>query len=362
MYTDTESDRGLSPLDRREFLQSALAASCLPLVSSAAMALHNIANGDLNSRQTMKGAADTFLKSLTPDQRVKAVFTFEDEQRFDWHFIPRLRKGLPFKELDRRQRDFGKALIGAGLSERGLAKALNIMSLDLVLRDIEKGAGPVRDPELYFLSLFGDVTSNKPWGWRLEGHHISVNFTLTDDGRVSSTPLFFGANPAEVREGPRKGTRALAAEEDLGRAFIRSLDDSQRAQAIVSADAPREIISGSVRKAELLKPAGLQASKLSQKQTEILMSLLKEHSSRAASDVAAARMDKARAHGLESLSFAWAGGLEAGQPHYYRIQGASFLIEYDNTQNNANHIHTVWRDFNGDFGADLLAAHYKKDH
>ena len=362
MCGGTQSKLKASALDRREFLQSALAATSLPLVSSAAMAIHNIPISDSNAPLMMRRAADTFLNSLTPDQRAKAVFTFDDEQRFDWHFIPRPRKGLPLKEMDQRQRDLGKALIGTGLSEQGLAKAFNIMSLDAVLREMEKGAGPVRDPEMYFLSLFGDSRPGKPWGWRLEGHHISVNFTLADDKRVSSTPLFFGANPAEVREGPRKGTRILAAEEDLGRSLIRSLDDSQRARAIVTQEAPREIISGNVRKAELLTPAGIQANKLSQKQAEILMSLLKEHSSRVAPDIAAIRMDKIRSGGFGGVSFAWAGGVEIGQPHYYRIQGPSFLIEYDNTQNNANHVHTVWRDFNGDFGVDMLAAHYKNDH
>ena len=236
------------------------------------------------------------------------------------------------------------------------------MSLDAILREMEQGKGPVRDPELYFLSIFGDARSSKPWGWRVEGHHVALNFTLLEGKAIASTPAFFGANPAEVLQGARKGLRALAPEEDLARSLIKSLDDKQRAQAVVSENAPSDILSTNLRKAEPLKPAGLQTSKLGQKQQEILMILLSEYASRHAPDIAAARLDRVRAAGLGNIFFAWAGGFEKGQAHYYRIQGPSFLVEYDNIQNNANHIHTVWRDFNSDFGADLLALHYKQDH
>jgi hypothetical protein len=310
----------------------------------------------------MSTAADAFLNSLAPDQRAKATFAFEDEQRFDWHFIPRARKGIPFKELDPAQRLLGSGLLGAGLGQRGLARATTIMSLDAILREIEQGRGPVRDPELYYVSIFGDARSGKAWAWRVEGHHLALNFTMLDGKSISSTPAFFGANPAEVLAGPRKGLRTLAPEEDLARLLIKSLDDSQRTQAVVSQNAPADILSTNLRKAEPLKPAGLQANKLGQKQQETLMSLLDEYASRHAPDIAAARLDKIRAAGLRNIFFAWAGGFEKGQAHYYRIQGPSFLVEYDNIQNNANHIHTVWRDFENDFGRDLLALHYKQDH
>ena len=315
-----------------------------------------------HSASMMSAAADAFISSLSADQRAKATFTFEDEQRLDWHFIPRARKGIPFKELDSTQRLLGNALMGAGLGQRGLIRAVTIMSLDAILLELEQGKGPVRDPELYFLSIFGDARSTKPWGWRVEGHHVALNFTLVEGKHIASTPAFFGANPAEVLQGPRKGLRALAPEEDLARVLIKSLDDRQRAQAVVSQSAPADILSTNLRKAEALKPAGLQTSKLGQKQQDILMTLLSEYASRHAPDIAAARSDRVRAAGLGNIFFAWAGGFEKGQAHYYRIQGPSFLVEYDNIQNNANHIHTVWRDFNADFGADLLAVHYKQDH
>ena len=350
---------------RREFLQSTLGIAGVFLLEFPTLAMKHpeapSGNGS-HSASMMSTAAEAFISSLSSDQRAKATFAFEDEQRLDWHFIPRARKGIPFKELDATQRLLGNALMGAGLGQRGLIRAATIMSLDAILRELEQGKGPVRDPELYFLSIFGDARSGKPWGWRVEGHHVALNFTLIEGKNIASTPAFFGANPAEVLEGARKGLRALAPEEDLARLLIKSLDDKQRAQAVVSQSAPSDILSTNLRKAEPLKPAGLQTSKLGQKQQDILMALLSEYASRHAPDIAAVRLDKVRAAGLGNIFFAWAGGFEKGQPHYYRIQGPSFLVEYDNVQNNANHIHTVWRDLNADFGADLLALHYKQDH
>ena len=350
---------------RRAFLHSALGVAGVSLLESPVFPMshsqiHSTEAG--HSATMMSEAAGAFINSLSPDQSAKATFAFEDEQRFDWHFIPRVRKGIPFKELDPSQRLLGNALLGAGLGQQGLIRAATIMSLDAILRELEQGKGPVRDPELYFLSIFGDARSTKPWGWRVEGHHVALNFTIVEGKTIASTPAFFGANPAEVLQGPRKGLRALAPEEDLARLLIKSLDDKQRAQAVVTEKAPSDILSTNLRKAEPLKPAGLQTGKLGQKQQEILMTLLGEYASRHAPDIAAARLDRVRAAGLGNIYFAWAGGFEKGQGHYYRIQGPSFLVEYDNVQNNANHIHTVWRDFNSDFGADLLAMHYKQDH
>jgi hypothetical protein len=310
----------------------------------------------------MSTAADAFLSSLSAEQRAKATFRFEDEQRFDWHFIPRARKGIPFKELEPDQRLLGHALMSAGLGQGGLIRVATIMSLDSILRELEQGKGPVRDSELYFLSIFGDARGANSWGWRVEGHHVSLNFTVAGGKHIATSPAFLGSNPAEVLQGDRKGLRALAPEEDLARQLIKSLDDGHRSQAVVSPTAPSDILSTNLRKAEPLKPAGLQTNKLGQKQQDILMTLLAEYASRHAPDIAAARMDRVRSSGLSRIFFAWAGGFEKGQAHYYRIQSPTFLVEYDNIQNNANHIHTVWRDFNSDFGADLLALHHNQDH
>lgn len=358
-----KSHRDGLPNTRRLFLRQMLGAMSLPFLKTLKVAEGSsriMLPENISSALTMARAQTAFLNSLNPEQRAKAVFNLDDEQRFDWHFIPRPRKGIPFKELDPAQRLLGNALLASGLSQQGFMKAATIMSLDAVLREMETGGTVVRDSELYYLSIFGDTISGKPWGWRVEGHHLSLNFTIADDKSIATTPAFFGANPAEVPAGPRKGLRTLPAEEDLARALMKSMDDKQRAQALVSEKAPTDILSTNLRKAEPLKPAGLQASRLGQKQQEILMALLNEYATRHSPEIAATRLDRIRSAGLSSIYFAWAGGLERGQAHYYRIQGSAFLIEYDNIH--ANHIHSVWRDFNGDFGLDLLAMHHNRDH
>jgi hypothetical protein len=311
----------------------------------------------------MAHTASHFLVSLTPEQKAKAAFAFSHENRFDWHFIPRARQGLSWKEMTPSQAQLATSLLASGLSQRGFIKAETIMSLEEVLRDIEKGSGPVRDPELYFFSLFGNPDSadhQEPWGWRVEGHHLSLNFTIVEGRMVAAGPSFLGANPGEVRVGARKGLRVLEQEEDLARAFVKSLSDAQRSKAVVSQDAPKDILTTNLRKANPLEPAGLLASELTVPQAAELLKLIKVYSGRLRPELAALDMEKIFSAGIEKIGFAWAGPLEPGQPHYYRIQGPTFLIEYDNTQNNANHIHSVWRDFKNDFGEDLLRAHYEK--
>ena len=309
----------------------------------------------------MAETAKAFLASLDPEQRARATFQFQDEERFDWHYIPKERKGLPFKDMNSAQKHLAHALLSAGLSQRGYIKAVSIMSLDEILRVLENGTGPVRDPDRYFFSIFGEPSETGIWGYRVEGHHVSQNFTIVN-GKVLAAPSFFGANPAEVREGPRKGLRVLGREEDLGRAFIQSLTPEQKKTAIVSADAPGEILTGPMRKAALTgQPSGIAASKLTAQQRTLLQNLLDEYCNNLPEEVAQVREDQIK-KAAGNLYFAWAGGEQVGQPHYYRIQSAAFLIEYDDTQNGANHIHTVWRDFEGDFGLDLLKEHYQTSH
>jgi hypothetical protein len=304
--------------------------------------------------QSIAGAAEGFVKSLTADQRTLALFAVDDDRRKDWHFVPKSRKGVPYKQLDPGQRQLADALVEAALGARGFRKFDTIRSLEPILREVEQGQGPTRDPELYYVSLFGAPRDSEPWGWSVEGHHVSLNFTMVGANRLSSTPAFLGANPAEVRHGARKGLRALSAEEDLARTLLASLDGEQRARAVVTTSAPSDILTGSSRKAEPLAPAGLGAGAMSGQQTEYANTMTPS--------IANARMAGLRAAGIEKIHFAWAGGLDRGQPHYYRVQGPSFLVEYDNTQNGANHVHTVWRDFAGDFGLDLLANHYEHAH
>lgn len=314
----------------------------------------------MRSAAVMADAANKFLASLTPEQKAKASFEFTDEQRFDWHFVPRDRKGVPLKDLDKNQRQLAMEFMKTGLGASGYQKTTTIMSLEPVLAQLE-GANRrwPRDPELYYFSIFGTPSAKAPWGWRVEGHHISLQFTVVKGEMVSNTPLFFGANPAEVREGERKGLRALAGEEDKGRELIMALDEQQRAIAIFDQKAPSDIVTMNKRKADPLKPEGVAAGQLNKQQKALLEKLLDEYLSRMPQDIADERSKKLRAAGFDKIYFAWAGGMNKGDPHYYRIQGPTFLVEYDDTQNNANHIHTVWRDFDGDFGEDLLRAHYQ---
>jgi Protein of unknown function (DUF3500) len=314
------------------------------------------------SAAVMRAGAVNFLAALNPAQSAKAKFEFASEERMNWHFIPRERKGLAFKEMDPAQQRLAHAFLSAGLSQRGYMKAATVMSLEAVLKELEQGKGANRDTDLYFFSVFGEPSDSKTWGWRVEGHHLSLNFTLAEGQLVASTPAFYGSNPAEVREGARKGLRALAGEEDRARDLLQALDEKHRAVAIFEKQAPKDILSTNSRRADVGPPVGLPAAKMNKKQSELLVALIEEYTGNMPADVASARLEQIRRAGLDKIHFAWAGALERGQPHYYRVQGPTFLIEYDNTQNNANHIHAVWRNYDGDFGLDLLGMHLKASH
>jgi len=308
--------------------------------------------------QEMADAANNFLNALTPDQQAKATYAFQDDERFDWHFIPKPRKGLPFAQMTSGQQKLAHALLVTGLSSRGYSKAVTIMSLDDVLKEMEHDTTGKRNPDLYYFTIFGKPGGADAWGWRVEGHHLSLNFVVRGDQVLSATPAFFGANPAEVLEGPRKGLRVLGEEETLGRAFVKCLTAVQQQIAILKMEAPREMITTNARKAWALSPPGLPAAKMTADQKESLRNLLSSYANRHRPEVADADIKKIEQAGFDKVYFAWAGGTELGQPHYYRIQGLTFLLEYDDTQNDANHIHTVWRDFENDFGEDVLRKHY----
>jgi hypothetical protein len=314
-----------------------------------------------NSASVMTETATRFLNALTADQRAKATFQFDDDERMNWHFIPKERKGLPLREMSPYQKHLASALLSAGLSQQGYIKAVTIMSLEEVLRMMEKDDGERRNPEKYYFTIFGTPSDKGTWGYRVEGHHVSQNYTIAN-GKVVDGPSFFGANPAEVREGPRAGLRALANEEDLGRELVNSLDNDQRKVAIVDQTALKDIITMASRKAALEgQPSGLPVAKMNAKQFERLQALLEEYARNVPEQMAMEREDMIRKAG-KNMFFAWTGVTEKGGPHYYRVQAPTFLIEYDNTQNGANHIHSVWRDLHNDFGGDLLKAHYQASH
>lgn len=315
----------------------------------------------MHSASVMAGAANAFLASLTAPQRAQATYPFSDDERFDWHYIPKPRKGLPLRDMTAEQKQLAHALLAAGLSQQGYIKAVSIMSLDQVLKIMEGGAAPTRDPDGYFFTVFGEPSASGTWGYRVEGHHFSQNYTIVN-GQVQGAPSFFGTNPAEILQGPRKGLRVLAREEDLGRQLVKSLNADQKKTAILSKDAPKEIVTEASRKAALNgQPSGIQASQLTAPQRAILQSLLDEYCENMTEQIDQRREEQIKKAG-DHVYFAWAGGEEPGQGHYYRIQTASFLVEFDNTQDHANHIHSVWRDFNGDFGLDLLKEHYQSSH
>ena len=328
---------------------------CLTILTALPLRAHE-------ASAEMAAAANNLLVTLTPEQKKQASFEFADDERKNWHFIPRPRKGLPLKEMTYEQRLLAQALLASGLSNGGYAKAVSIMSLESVLAILEKDkvGGAVRDPENYFVSIFG-TPGAAPWGWRLEGHHLSLNFAIAGDAAPAMTPSFFGTNPGEVKAGPRAGTRILGTEEELGRTLVKSLTEEQRKVAIILPEAPKEILNDPKR-VDPTKPEGLAQSKFTPEQTATLVKLIKEYLFRCRPDVAAADWAKVEKAGLDKLHFTWAGGLDRGQPHYYRVQGGHFALEYDNTQDDANHVHSIWRDFDHDFGVDLLKAHYDAAH
>jgi hypothetical protein len=253
-------------------------------------------------------------------------------------------------------------LMKASLSAVGYGKAVNVIRLEGVLREMEMFGGLRRDPDNYFVSIFGTPGPGAAWGWRLEGHHLSLNFTVVPGKPVAVTPAFLGANPAEVRSGALQGLRALGREQDLGRRLAETMDDAQRRRMVIAARSLGDIVSGPGRSERLATPAGVPAGDLGAAQRELLGRLVEEYARNMRADVADAELRRLREAGLERVHFAWAGPVEAGHAHYYRIQGPTLLIEFDNTQNDANHIHSVWHDPRNDFGADLLRAHYERGH
>ncbi len=322
-----------------------------------------------STEEEMVDAANHFLQSLTPEQTREVQFAFDDQVRERWHFVPdnnyeqvykRERPGLIYGHMQAQQRHLADVLLSTGLSKAGFFKAKTIMSLEEVLRNLEADLTGRRDPYRYHFSIYGKPAADGMWGWRIEGHHVSLHFTLKGGKLVSTSPTFFGANPHEVLEGPRKGLRALPAEEDLGFELLGMLDQKQRTKAIVDGTAYKDILTAFQVRAKLEEKApGLPASEMNAKQLETLMSLIEEYADNIPAEFAAKRMAAVKATPKEKLFFAWAGATERDKGDYYRVQAPSFLIEYDNTQNDANHSHSVWRDYTNDFGADVLAMHHR---
>jgi hypothetical protein len=312
----------------------------------------------------MVNAAQQFLASLSDEQRAMGVMSFDDPARLDWHNIPKPeRKGLQVRELSAKQQELVHSLLRAALSEAGYVKAVKVMALEANLHEGEKNlvGGHLRDPLRFFLTIFGEPSDVGTWGWSFEGHHLSLNFVIEDGQVTSDTPSFWGANPATVHTfvpgGPEVGTRTLADEEQLAFDLLASLDAAQRERAVIADKAPAEYRAAGEPQPPHTPPVGLPAAELTDSQQETLRNLLAAYSGHLADEVAAARMKEIDARGFDQVYFAWLGAQKPGVGHSYRIQGPAFVLELVNFQsdpagNRANHIHSVWRSLEGDFGVE----------
>jgi hypothetical protein len=304
-----------------------------------------------------------FVNALNAEQKAKAMFPFEEAHRFSWHYVPPTgspRTGMAIKDMDNQQKALFYALLQSFLSPAGYQRTQNIMSFEYVLKELEPNSKS-RIPENYFVSIYGHPYPDSVWGWKFTGHHLALNFTMVN-GQLAFTPFFFGANPGEIKEGPKKGMRIIVEEEDLGFELVHSLTEAQRITALFRTEPFADIVTANAPHATAPEPAGILLKDLNKDQQQLVNKILVAYLASMPSRVAHTRMNRLAAENKDEIRFGWAGGLEKGQPHYYRIQGKTFVVEFDNTQNNANHVHEVWRDFLGDYGEDLLKEHYRHHH
>lgn len=349
-----------SPLVR-SILAAGISLAVLAVMAAGGLALWQ----EPSPAREMTRAAAAFLQTLDEQQKAKVLLPYQTPQRLDWHFIPKAeRKGLQVKDMSPEQRQAAAQLLRAALSAQGLRKAQQIMRLEAVLHELEKERrrGPIRDPERYYLTLFGQVEEGKRWGMSFEGHHLSLNFVVEGEAVISNTPSAFCANPAVVKnavvDDVPVGTRVLAQEELLALELVQSLDNDQRSKAVIARESLREVRAPGSPQPPQEPPAGISYAELNEEQKELLRRLVITYARNFPDEVARQRLREIRDAGPEKVHFAWAGALKEGEPHYYRIQGPTFLIEFVNSQpdaagNPANHIHTVWRDMRGDFAIPI---------
>jgi hypothetical protein len=302
------------------------------------------------------GAAKNLLNSLHDEKQKQAQFPFDSPERKNWNYVPMRRAGIPLANLDADQKQWIDPLLQSALSPEGFKTAKAITQHETILAQLEGNQG--RDPERYYTAIFGEPAPRAPWAWRFEGHHLSVNATYVDGNTQVVAPLFMGSNPARVPSGPKAGLRILAAEEDLARALIQSLPQDRRSRAMLSDRAFSDIVTRNDPKVRSLNIEGLPAAQMNEAEKTQLRKLVHVYADRMTQSAAREQLERIERAGFDKLHFGWAGSIEPGKPHYYRVHGPTVLIEYDNTQNNANHIHSVWRDLQNDFGGDLLRAHY----
>lgn len=307
--------------------------------------------GQIVERMTRTAQA---LVAATDERQRRALVLPFDAQREDWHYVPRRRAGLPFGSMSAAVSTAAMALLHAGLGDTGVRRIEGTRRLEAILRERE---GTWRDPDNYAVAIWG-TPGTVPWGWRIEGHHLSLNFTVLGPERVAVTPAFWGANPARAHD----GFRLMGAVEDAGRSLIRALPDALRREALIAERSFGDIVAGPGRENDIGAPRGLTLARMSQADRDTAMRITAGFLEALSPDLAQLQTRRLREGGIEQLRFAWAGPTGDGQPYYFRLHGPVTLIELDNTQNNANHVHSVWRDLAADFGRDMLADHYRRQH
>lgn len=316
--------------------------------------------------QESVSTARSFISLLSEAQKTESVFPFDVEERYNFHFVPMKRRGITFNEMNPQQHKLALELLRSCLSKETFQKTNEIIQLEIVLKELEKRKPEdnFRDPGNYHFTIFGNPSSQSIWGWRFEGHHISFNFSFNRKTLVAGTPGFMGSNPAIVLNGPMAGKQVLKQESDKGFAVINSFTSAQLKKTIIDTVAFKDILTFDKRQALLGKPEGIRYSELTKVQQSLLLQLIRVYVHRYKHDFADKMMQDIQKEGLDNIWFAWAGYTKPkiGKGSYYRVQGPTIVIEYDNTQNNANHVHSVVRDLKNDFGGDLLLNHYKKGH
>jgi Protein of unknown function (DUF3500) len=317
--------------------------------------------------QDFAGNANAFIRLLDSAQRIKALYPFDTTERYRFNYVPLDdRKGISLHELNTAQAAALMNLLKTCLSKETVKKVNAIMQLDIILKEMEhrKPEDHYRDPLKYFITIFGIPSANTIWGWRFEGHHVSFHFSANKKQLVAGTPGFLGSNPAIVQSGPQKNTDILKEETEKGFALLHALSSEELKKAVTDTIAPAEIITAASREAIINHPAGIRYGELSAPHQQLLLQLIGLYIHRYTNLFADAMLKEIQAAGFDKLWFTWAGSTvhALGKPYYYRIQGPGIIIEYDNSQNNANHIHTVVRDLRNDFGGDLLLQHYRESH
>lgn len=328
----------------------------LVLAAAAFLPFGGASAQTVDAAQRIADAANRFLGLLDDGQRRQVLIAFDADNRLDWHYIPRSRAGLTLGEMKSAQSEAARALFATVLNEQGLQLLDGVRLLEGVLREQQ---GSFRDPGRYYVSVFG-TPGRFPWGWRFEGHHLSLNVALPAAGHVSVTPFFVGAHPATVRDGPNKGFRLLGTSEDLARQIMKGLSEAQRRTAIIANRSFGEIVASPQREKDLGQPRGLELASMNGPSRQHVEALMDRFLGSLAPDLQAAQKRRVMEQGLERFRFAWAGSLAPGEAYYFRVHGPVSMLEHDNTQNDANHIHSVWRDLAADFGHDALGEHYRR--